>query len=163
MARSSRGLRGSTRTKRILKELQDITSDPPCLCKAYPAEEDTLEVWLAEMEGPPDTPYQGGLFYLKIVFPNDYPFKPPKVTFTTKIYHVNVDRSGVICLDTLKSGWSPAFTIGKVLLSISSLLSSPNPKDPMLPELGKQYRNDFDKYMLTAKTWTKRFATRSKT
>lgn len=61
----------------------------------------------------PDSPYQGGVFFLTIHFPTDYPFKPPKVAFTTRIYHPNINSNGSICLDILRSQWSPALTISK--------------------------------------------------
>ena len=54
--------------------------------------------------GPPDSPFQGGVFFLTIHFPTDYPFKPPKVAFTTKIYHPNINSNGSICLDILRWG-----------------------------------------------------------
>lgn len=60
-----------------------------------------------------DSPYQGGVFFLTIHFPTDYPFKPPKVAFTTRIYHPNINSNGSICLDILRSQWSPALTISK--------------------------------------------------
>lgn len=63
----------------------------------------------------PDSPYQGGVFFLTIHFPTDYPFKPPKVAFTTRIYHPNINSNGSICLDILRSQWSPALTISKGL------------------------------------------------
>ena len=91
----------------------------------------------ATIMGPPDSPYTGGVFFLNIQFPSDYPFKPPKVNFTTKIYHCNVNSNGAICLDILKDQWSPALTISKVLLSISSLLTDPNPNDPLVPEIAQ--------------------------
>ncbi|KAL3152357.1 Ubiquitin-conjugating enzyme E2 2 [Trebouxia sp. C0010 RCD-2024] len=73
------------------------------------------------------SPYQAGVFFLDIHFPADYPFKPPKVTFRTRIYHCNINSSGQICLDILKDQWSPALTVSKVLLSVCSLLTDPNP------------------------------------
>ena len=85
--------------------------------------------------GPDDSPYAGGIFNLNIHFPSDYPFKPPKMSFTTKIYHCNISGNGSICLDILKEQWSPALTVSKVLLSISSLLTDANPDDPFVPEI----------------------------
>ena len=85
--------------------------------------------------GPDNSPYQGGIFYLKIDFPSDYPFKPPKVRFTTKIYHCNINATGGICLDILKDEWSPALTISQVLLSICSLMDDANPNDPLVSEI----------------------------
>ena len=92
--------------------------------------------------GPDDSPYSGGVFFLDIHFPNDYPFKPPKVTFTTKIYHCNINSNGGICLDILKDQWSPALTISKVLLSVCSLLTDANPADPLVPEIANLYNNN---------------------
>jgi ubiquitin-conjugating enzyme E2 D len=66
-----------------------------------------------------DSPYTGGVFFLSITFPTDYPFKPPKVSFTTKIYHPNINANGSICLDILRDQWSPALTISKGELSQS--------------------------------------------
>lgn len=62
-----------------------------------------------------DSPYSGGVFFLAIHFPTDYPFKPPKVNFTTRIYHPNINSNGSICLDILRDQWSPALTISKGL------------------------------------------------
>lgn len=70
--------------------------------------------------GPPESPYQGGVFFLTIHFPTDYPFKPPKVAFTTRIYHPNINSNGSICLDILRSQWSPALTISKGIPSPTS-------------------------------------------
>ena len=64
--------------------------------------------------GPGESPYSGGVFFVNIHFPPDYPFKPPKVQFQTKVYHPNVNSQGSICLDILKEQWSPALTISKV-------------------------------------------------
>ena len=143
--------------KRITKELAELTKDPPANCSAGPVEGDQYH-WQATIVGPSDSAYQGGLFFLNIHFPVDYPFKSPKVTFITKIYHPNINSNGGICLDILKDQWSPALTISKVLLSISSLLTDPNPDDPLVPDIANLYKNDRKKYMENAKEWTKKFA-----
>src|SRR2546429_7368155 len=74
--------------------------------------------WQATIMGPGDSPYAGGVFFLAIHFPTDYPFKPPKVNFTTRIYHPNINSNGSICLDILRDQWSPALTISKGMLGI---------------------------------------------
>ncbi|XP_025061944.1 ubiquitin-conjugating enzyme E2 D2, partial [Alligator sinensis] len=114
--------------------------------------------WQATIMGPNDSPYQGGVFFLTIHFPTDYPFKPPKVAFTTRIYHPNINSNGSICLDILRSQWSPALTISKVLLSICSLLCDPNPDDPLVPEIARIYKTDREKYNRIAREWTQKYA-----
>jgi len=103
--------------KRINKELKDIMNDPPAQCSAGPVGDDAFH-WQATILGPPDSPFEGGVFFLNINFPTDYPFKPPKFTFTTRIYHPNINSNGAICLDILRSQWSPALTVSKVSLLI---------------------------------------------
>ena len=145
--------------KRIQKELIDLGRDPPVNCSAGPTNEQDQFHWQATIMGPDDSPYTGGVFFLNIHFPPDYPFKPPKVTFTTKIYHANINSNGSICLDILKDQWSPALTISKVLLSISSLLTDPNPDDPLVPEIANLYKNNRAQHDQTAVEWTRRYAT----
>ncbi|XP_060109654.1 ubiquitin-conjugating enzyme E2 D2-like [Heteronotia binoei] len=105
--------------KRIHKELNDLARDPPAQCSAGPVGDDMFH-WQATIMGPNDSPYQGGVFFLTIHFPTDYPFKPPKVAFTTRIYHPNINSNGSICLDILRSQWSPALTISKGKLALLS-------------------------------------------
>ena len=108
--------------------------------------------------GPSDSPYSGGVFFVTITFAPDYPFKPPKVQFQTKVYHPNINSQGSICLDILKEQWSPALTISKVLLSICSLLTDPNPDDPLVPEIAHIYKSDRSRYEETAREWTRKYA-----
>ena len=143
--------------KRIQRELIDLGEDPPSNCSAGPANDDLFH-WSATIMGPDDTPYHGGLFFLDIHFPADYPFKPPKVTFSTRIYHCNINSNGGICLDILKDQWSPALTISKVLLSICSLLSDPNPDDPLVPDIAKLLKEDEKKHNEYAREWTQNYA-----
>lgn len=156
--------------KRINKELQDLNRDPPANCSAGPTGMfkkqhmysffigDDLFHWQATIMGPKDSPYEGGVFSLSIVFPADYPFKPPKLHFQTKIYHCNISANGSICLDILRDQWSPALTIGKVLLSISSLLTDPNPNDPFVPEIAQLLKTDAKKHDQYAREWTQKYA-----
>ena len=133
--------------------------DPPQNCSAGPSGSgEDMFSWQATILGPDDSPFAGGVFFLNIHFPNDYPFKPPKLNFTTKIYHPNVNSNGSICLDILKDQWSPALTISKVLLSICSLLTDPNPDDPLVPEIGRQCKERRSEYEETAREWTQRYA-----
>jgi ubiquitin-conjugating enzyme E2 D/E len=143
--------------QRITKELKEIQNDPPANCSAGPEGDDMYE-WQASIMGPKDSPYEGGVFWLKIHFPKDYPFKPPKVMFLTRIYHPNISSSGAICIDILKDNWSPALTISKVLLCICSLLDDPNPDDPLVPDIAELFNNDREAYNTKAKVMTLQYA-----
>jgi ubiquitin-protein ligase len=143
--------------QRIRKELKDIISDPPFGITVCPSRDNILKMD-ATIVGPEGTPYSGGVFQLNIVLPNNYPFKPPTIKFITPIYHCNINSSGDICLDLLKDNWSPAMTIVKVLLSISSLLADPNPRDPLVPEIARYLESDKLKHDNIARERTIRFA-----
>jgi ubiquitin-conjugating enzyme E2 D/E len=143
--------------KRIQRELQELGRDPPANCSAGPVGEDLFH-WQATIMGPDESPYSGGVFFLDIHFPNDYPFKPPKVTFLTRIYHCNINGNGGICLDILKDQWSPALTISKVLLSVCSLLTDPNPGDPLVPEIANILKTNVPQHDATARDWTAKYA-----
>ena len=143
--------------RRIQKELTDLQKDAPDNCSAGP-QGDNMYIWEGVILGPSDSPYVGGIFKLEIHFPVDYPFKPPKVLFKSKVYHPNISAAGNICLDILKNQWSPALTIGKVLLSISSLLTDPNPKDPLVPEIANLYIQNRAQYEANARSWTVMYA-----
>ena len=142
---------------RIQKELSLLIKDPPDNCSAGPVDDDIFH-WEGTIMGPTETVYEGGVFNLDIQFPKNYPFKPPKVRFQTKIYHPNINSGGFICLDIFKDNWSPALTISKVLLSICSLLTDPNPDDPLVVDIADEYVNEREKYNETAKTWTQIYA-----
>ena len=143
--------------KRITREFTNFNKDPPTNCSAGP-EGDDLYHWTATIMGPEGSPYYGGVFYLNITFPSNYPLKPPKIAFITKIYHPNINSSGGICLDILKDNWSPALTISKVLLSICSLLTDPNPDDPLVPEIARKFKDNRVQYEITAREWTQCYA-----
>jgi ubiquitin-conjugating enzyme E2 D/E len=153
---------GHTTTTMALRRLQrehtELLKDPPANCTAGPATETDFFTWSGMIFGPADSPFAGGVFRLTIRFPSDYPFKPPIVTFNTKIYHPNINAAGGICLDILKTQWSPALTISKVLLSILSLLTDANPADPLMPDIANVYVRDRATYDATARQWTRLYA-----
>ena len=139
--------------KRLNKEIIEIQKDPPSNCSAGIKKDDILN-WEATIIGPSDSPYAGGMFNLDILFNLEYPFKPPKIKFTTKILHPNINTFGSICLDILNKSWSPALTISKVLLSISSLLTDPNPDDPLNTEMANLYKSDIEKFKKVVRNHT---------
>lgn len=139
---------------RIKKEIEEIKKEPPSNCSAGPINEDNLFDWHASIVGPSNSPYAGGLFNLSVSFSEKYPFKPPKIKFITKIFHPNINSNGSICLDILNNNWSPALTIIKVLLSISSLLTDPNPNDPLDKYAANLYLNNKEEYNKQARLKT---------
>jgi ubiquitin-conjugating enzyme E2 D/E len=143
--------------KRLHKELLDISKDTPANCSAGLLSND-LFIWQATIIGPTETPYEGGVFHLKMAFPTDYPFKAPVVTFTTRIYHPNINDNGSICLDILKDQWSPVLTVSKLLLSICSLLNEPNPNDPLMPSIANLYKTNREQFNANAKEYTLKYA-----
>ena len=144
-------------TRRIESELKEMQETPILNCSAGPVGNDLFE-WWATIIGPVGSPYENGVFKLRINFPADYPFKPPKVVFITKIYHCNINSGGGICLDILKDQWSPALTISKVLLSICSLMDDPNPDDPLVTEIANLLKEDKKEHDYRAKIATMTYA-----
>ena len=144
--------------KRIQKELTEFNKEEPEGFTAGPVDDSDMFKWEASLVGPENSPYEGGTFQLSMEFPKDFPFKPPKVEFTTKVYHPNVKSTGTICLDILKDAWSPDISVSKILLAIQNLLINPNIDHPLEPEIAKQYTDDRAKYDETAKEWTEKYA-----
>lgn len=143
--------------KRIVKETQRLNSEPVPGITAVP-HSDNLRYFDVTLDGPIDTPYEGGVFKLELFLPQDYPMEAPRLRFLTRIYHPNIDRLGRICLDILKERWSPAQQIRTTLLSVQALLSAPNPDDPLANDVASEWKDNQAKAIATAKEWTQKFA-----
>ncbi|GMY30741.1 UBC core domain-containing protein [Fagus crenata] len=156
-------------SKRIIKELKDLQKDPPALFSAGPMADDLFH-WQATIMGPADSPFAGGVFPVSIHFRPDYPLKPPKVSFRTKVFHPNINSYGSICFhcicpDILKEQWSPNLTISKVMCFLDSfhpyfllIVIHVMQYDPLVPEIAQMYKTDRAKYETTAQSWTQKYA-----
>ena len=144
--------------KRLKKEFADLIKEPSDLFTAEPLEDENLFEWVGTIYGPKESPYEGGVFYINIKFPIDYPFKPPKVIFLTRIYHPHINGNGSMCLETFRHKWSPWLTISKVLRAIHSLLTDPDPDHhcQLNTEAARLYKTDRQMYNKLAKEWTEK-------
>ena len=143
---------------RIRKEYQDLQKEKNSNVQVKLVNND-IRHWKGRIKGPIDTCYQGGIFDVDIVIPNDYPFKPPKMKFDTKIWHPNISSvTGAICLDILKNEWTPALTIRTALISLQALMCEPVPNDPQDAVVAKQYISDIKLFNETAKHWVEEYA-----
>ena len=143
---------------RIKKEYQDLQKEKNSNVQVKLVNND-IRHWKGRIKGPIDTCYQGGIFDVDIVIPNEYPFKPPKMKFDTKIWHPNISSvTGAICLDILKNEWTPALTIRTALISLQALMCEPVPNDPQDAVVAKQYMSDIKLFNETAKHWVEEYA-----
>ena len=143
---------------RIKKEYQDIIKEKNSNVQVKLVSNDYRH-WKGRIKGPIDTCYQGGIFDVDIIMPDDYPFKPPKMKFDTKIWHPNISSvTGAICLDILKNEWTPALTIRTALISLQALMCEPVPNDPQDAVVAKQYMSDIKLFNETAKHWVEEYA-----
>ncbi|KAF8241435.1 putative ubiquitin conjugating enzyme, partial [Wilcoxina mikolae CBS 423.85] len=101
-----------------------------------------------------DTPYQSGIYFLRIDIPQTYPFHGPVIRFLTRVYHPNINCRGEICLD-----WCCALSLERVLAAVSGLVSLPNPDDPLVPEIAEIYKNDRCLFDTNARLYTAKYAT----
>ena len=143
-------------SKRVMKELKVIQDASECY-NATIVNDDIFH-WQASINGPHHSPYEGGLFYLDIRIPSNFPVTPPRIRFKTKIYHPNIHLTGAICIDILQSQWNSTWSIDKILLGIYSLLTDANANDPFNARAALYYREDRHKFDEVARWWTKKYA-----
>ncbi|CAH9072371.1 unnamed protein product [Cuscuta europaea] len=127
---SSKSVDTQSVLKRLQSELMALMMSGESGVSAFP-EEDNIFCWKGTITGSKDTVFEGTEYKLSLTFPNEYPFKSPKVKFETACFHPNVDVYGNICLDILQDKWSSAYDVRTILLSIQSLLGEPNISSPL--------------------------------
>ncbi len=126
-----------TATLRLMADLRAVSEDPPDGVSAALVDDADLYEWRASLSGPEGTPWEGGIYALRIKFDGSYPDRPPKIRFTCDMFHPNIYSDGGICMDTMKNMWKPIYTAGMILQSVQSLLSDPNPDSAANPEAAK--------------------------
>ena len=175
------GLAHSSAAKRMFIELRDIREGKVPFVSAAPLN-DRLDKVLASIEGPPETPYEGGVFWITVKLSDIDPHGPPLMRFHTRIYHPNVSPRGDICAD-YKEKWTHMlsagagkvkgqtalwyrgsrakieWSLGALLTALCGLLATPNVEDPLVPEIAQKYLEDYDGYCENARIYTKKFAT----
>jgi ubiquitin-protein ligase len=151
-------------SKRLQKDFKDFKNEVKNLDGVdVELVNNNIRHWHAYLIGPKDTPYEDGKFKLDLIFKDDYPFVAPKVKFITPVYHCNIHNDGEICIDILKDNWSPAITAIQLMISLSSLLSDPNPRDPLRADLATLLINNKEQYNKNARKHTKANAFLNKT
>uniref|UniRef100_A0A8C3QVI4 Potassium channel tetramerization domain containing 5 n=1 Tax=Cyanoderma ruficeps TaxID=181631 RepID=A0A8C3QVI4_9PASS len=116
--------------------------------------------WECAIPGKKGTPWEGGLFKLRMLFKDDYPSSPPKCKFEPPLFHPNVYPSGTVCLSILEEDkdWRPAITIKQILLGIQELLNEPNIQDPAQAEAYTIYCQNRVEYEKRVRAQAKKFA-----
>ena len=154
---------------RILQEFKDINRNPITNCGVTVGliNDSDITKWRISLLGPKDTSYSGGLFYLTVDFPQDYPQRAPEICFLTPIYHVNVnprvptmpggESLGHICISTL-NWWKPEYRMREVLTNIFALFYMGNPESPYGLDRAEEFRNNRAVFEEKIKYFTKKYA-----
>lgn len=129
-----------------MSDLKQMRTEPPEGVSAAPLSDSNIFVWGATIFGPSDTPWEGGVYSLRLTFNDMYPEKPPKVRFITEMFHPNIYNDGTICLDIINERWSPIYSVASILTSIQSLLTDPNASSPANPDAAHLYAKDRKAY-----------------
>eukprot|EP01130_Rhizamoeba_saxonica_P007521 TRINITY_DN3043_c0_g1_i1.p1 TRINITY_DN3043_c0_g1~~TRINITY_DN3043_c0_g1_i1.p1 ORF type:complete len:149 (+),score=36.15 TRINITY_DN3043_c0_g1_i1:23-469(+) len=146
--------------RRLQREFQQLSEDP-LPWSTQEIDGDNLFLWKCTIQGPDDSPYKKGTFEVMLAMPEEYPFRPPKVNFVTKVYHPNIlQDDGSICNSILVDHWSPQIKIHEVLLILRQMLQEPNIDSPLEEEVARVFRENRAEFDNKAKQWTKRHARR---
>ncbi|XP_044960706.1 ubiquitin-conjugating enzyme E2 22-like [Hordeum vulgare subsp. vulgare] len=147
--------------RQLAKELKNLDDSPPEGIKVIVNDDDFATIF-ADIEGPAGTPYENGIFRMKLILSRDFPQSPPKGFFTTKIFHPNIATSGEICVNTLKKDWNPSLGLRHVLLVVRCLLIEPFPESALNEQAGKLLLENYQEYARHARLYTSIHALRPK-
>ncbi|KZV27387.1 hypothetical protein F511_02496, partial [Dorcoceras hygrometricum] len=139
--------------KQLAKELKNLHETPPEGIKVG-VNDDNFSVIFADIEGPAGTPYENGVFRMKLILSHDFPHSPPKGYFLTHIFHPNIATNGEICVNALKKDWNPNLGLRHVLIVIRCLLIEPFPDSALNDQAGKMLRENYDEYAKHARLYT---------
>jgi len=145
-----------TSTRRLQKELADLRASDLKSFKDIQVDEANLLVWNGLII-PENPPYNKGAFRIEINFPAEYPFKPPKISFKTKIYHPNIDEKGQVCLPIISAeNWKPATKTDQVIQALIALVNDPEPEHPLRADLAEEFQKDRKKFFKIAEEFTRK-------
>ncbi|KAJ2666022.1 ubiquitin-conjugating enzyme E2 S, partial [Coemansia sp. RSA 1285] len=147
-----------TALRRLASELNKLQASPPEGVSVR-INEDSITDIEATIDGPKETPYEGGKFLVRLTIDDNFPDTPPKGIFVTKIYHPNVSEKGEICVNTLKKDWQKHYGIEHVLVTVKCLLIYPNPESALNEEAGRLLLERYQDYARHAKIMTEVHAT----
>lgn len=149
-------------TRRLGKELNDIKASAKPLLHSIRIKDNNVLQWEGVLK-PQHAPYSEGAFKIDLTFPTEYPFKPPTLTFSTPIYHPNVDEKGQVCLPIINAAnWKPATKTDQVIQALMALINDPEPEHPLRSDLAKDFVEDKDKFMKNAREHTAKHAHKNK-
>ncbi|TRZ23081.1 hypothetical protein HGM15179_003935 [Zosterops borbonicus] len=151
------GMMSSGLLQHDVKELEEIRKCGMKNFRNIQVDEANLLTWQGLIV-PDNPPYDKGAFRIEINFPAEYPFKPPKITFKTKIYHPNIDEKGQVCLPVISAeNWKPATKTDQVIQSLIALVNDPQPEHPLRADLAEEYSKDRKKFCKNAEEFTKKY------
>ncbi|CAM0946535.1 unnamed protein product [Alopecurus aequalis] len=139
--------------RQLAKELKNLDQSPPEGIRVIVNDDDFTSI-CADIEGPGGTPYENGIFRMKLVLSSDFPRSPPKGYFVTKIFHPNISSNGEICVNTLKKDWNPTHGLRHVLLVVRCLLIEPFPESALNEQAGKMLLENYEDYARHARLYT---------
>ena len=144
--------------KALWRQQQELLKKSPEYVTPIINPEDPLDIQ-CDLEGPKATPYECGIFRVKLIISNEFPTQAPKGIFITKIFHPNISEKGEICVNTLKKDWNPSqWNLYNLFEVIKCLLIVPFPQSALNEEAGKLFMENYDEYFKIAKMYTNIYA-----